>query len=152
MYYSLCLSETTRGRNPTKIRASVGDTGRACSHHYLNSTNLSITSKRPSECPIRKPTPTKVIRLSKCPGVAPTGPRQAPRHRKGTGKVATLVLPTLRATDRHRGLILNSGNGSVPSMRMDRVLSHARSFSARWLTEIGLVRFTASNQPPAASF
>ena len=101
--------------------------------------------QRPGECPSTSSIPihTKLKRLSQLPGVAPTGPRQAPHHHK----VASLVLLAPHPTERHRGLILNSGNGSKPSMRIDRVLSHARSSSARWSTGIGLVRVTPSNQP-----
>jgi len=40
LYYS-CLSESPRGRNPTKIRTRVD----LAQHHDLNSTNLSVPSK-----------------------------------------------------------------------------------------------------------
>ena len=99
----------------------------------LNQTSQALP-KTPGECPSTT-TPIHIphlirqlIRLPQSPGVAPTGPRPAPHHRK----VLTLGFPTLAPTEHHRVLIPNSGNGSKPSMRIDRDLSHARSSSARW--------------------
>ena len=141
--FSMCLSGSSRGQNLTK---SVHP-WRCCpclmlNTHYLNPTQPTTPTKtktktKPQECLCTlTPTPTKAIPQSR-----PTGRRQARHHR------SMVVLLNPHPTEHHQGLILNSGNGSKPSMRMDRVLSRARSSSTRWLTGIGLVRPTPSHRP-----